>query len=104
MRHDFGMRIEDIKKAVAPACRAFDVKRLDAFGSATRGTSTVSSDVDLLVEFRDPKIRPSGRFLGLLHQLEDSLGCEVDLLTLGSLRNPYFRERVLGERVSIYEG
>ena len=98
------MRIEDIKRAVAPACQEFDVKRLDAFGSAARGTSTASSDVDLLVEFREPEIRPARRFFGLLHQLEDSLGCEVDLLTLGSLRNPYFRKRVLGERVPIYEG
>ncbi len=98
------MRIEDIKKVSAPACRDFNVKRLDAFGSIARGTSTASSDVDLLVEFRDPEIRPAKRFFGLLHQLEDSLGCKVDLLTFGSLRNPYFRKRVLGERVPIYEG
>ena len=64
----------------------------------------IVDDVDLLVEFREPEIRPARRFFGLLHQLEDSLGCEVDLLTLGSLRNPYFRKRVLGERVPIYEG
>ena len=98
------MRIEDIKKAAVPACREFNVKRLDAFGSAARGASTAFSDVDLLVEFREPESRPAGRFFGLLHQLEDSLGCNVDLLTLGSLRNPYFRTRVLKERIPIYEG
>lgn len=104
MSHDSRMRIEEIRKAAVPACRHFNVKRLDAFGSAARGTSTASSDVDLLVEFREPEVRPARRFFGFLHQLEDSLGCEVDLLTLGSLRNPYFRKRVLGERISIYEG
>ena len=98
------MRIEDIKRVTALACRDFNVKRLDAFGSLARGTSTASSDVDLLVEFREPNVRPAKRFFGFLHQLEDSLGCEVDLLTLGSLRNPYFRKRILGERISIYEG
>jgi predicted nucleotidyltransferase len=98
------MKIEDIRRAATPACQEFDVKRLDVFGSAAQGISSASSDVDLLVEFRDPEIRPAKRFFGLLHQLEDSLGCEVDLLTVGSLRNPYFRERVLGERVPIYEG
>ena len=97
------MRIEKIKQISAPACRNFNVKRLDAFGSVALETSTASSDVDLLVEFQDPDIRPAKRFFGLLHQLEDSLGCEVDLLTVGSLRNPYFRKRVLGERVLIYE-
>jgi predicted nucleotidyltransferase len=32
------------------------------------------------------------------------LGCEVDLLTVSSLSNPYFRRRVLNERMNIYEG
>lgn len=98
------MKIEQIKKAVSPACRNFNVKRLDAFGSIARGTSTSPNDVDLLVEFREPDIRPAKRFFGLLHQLEDVLGCEVDLLTLSGLRNPYFRKRVLKERVPLYEG
>jgi len=98
------MRVEDIKKISDAACREFDVKRLDAFGSVARGTPTSSSDVDLLVEFRDPEDRPAKRFFGLLHSLEDSLGCPVDLLTLDSLRNPYFRARVLKERTPLYEG
>lgn len=85
------------------ACREFDVKRLDAFGSVARGTASASSDVDLLVEFRNPEDRPAKRFFGLLHSLEDSLGCNVDLLTLDSLRNPYFRKRVLEERMPLYE-
>lgn len=80
------------------------MQRLDAFGSVARGTSAPSSDVDLLVQFRSPEERPAKRFFGLLHGLEDSLGCKVDLLTLDSLRNPYFRKRVLEERVPLYEG
>jgi len=87
-----------------PACRKFDVRRLDVFGSTARDAASGASDVDLLVEFRDPDRNPARRFFGLLHQLEDTLGCEVDLLTTASLRNPYFRERVLKERIPIYEG
>ena len=87
-----------------PACRTFNVRRLDAFGSAANGTSTATSDVDLLVEFNDPADRPAARFFGLLHHLEDALGCPVDLLTTTSLRNPYFRKRVLKERIPLYEG
>jgi hypothetical protein len=98
------MRIEEIKATAIQACREFNVRRLDAFGSTARGTATASSDVDLLVEFRDPENRPARRFFGLLHRLEDGLGQEVDLLTVGSLRNPYFRKRVLEERMPIYEG
>ena len=85
-----------------PACREFNVSRLDAFGSTVRGSSTSSSDVDLLVEFREPARSPAKRFFGLLHTLEDSLGCEVDLLTPNSLRNPYFKARVMQARISVY--
>ena len=98
------MKLDEIKKVVEPVCREFDVRRLDAFGSVARGTSTDTSDLDLLVEFRNPALHSARRFFGLLHSIQDALGCEVDLLTLGGLRNPYFIRRVLDERVPIYEG
>ena len=98
------MTLEEIKKVAVPACREFGVKRLDVFGSLARGGGASGSDVDLLVEFEDANLKPSKRFFGLLHHLEDALGCEIDLLTVSGLRNPYFRRRVLEERISIYEG
>lgn len=98
------MTLEEIRKAALPACRKSGVKRLDAYGSAARGTATLSSDVDLLVEFTDPDRTPARRFFGLLHHLEDVLGRDVDLLTIDGLRNPYFKRCVLGERVAVYEG
>ena len=103
-RHHTDVNIDDIKKAALPACREFGVRRLDTFGSVARGMSTPSSDVDLLVEFADPDHAPAKRFFGLLHQLEATLGCEVDLLTINSLRNPFFKTHVLREKVQVYEG
>jgi len=97
------MGIDEIRKAVLPLCREFGVRRLDAFGSTARGSASSSSDVDLLVEFSDPDRSPAKRFFGLLHRLEDLLGCRVDLLTPGGLRNPYFKARALSERVAVYE-
>ncbi len=79
----------------------FRVKRMDLFGSLSRGKGT-TSDVDLIVEFEDPTILPSKRFFGLLHHLEDELKCKVDLLTFNGLKNPYFRRSILKERVNIY--
>ena len=98
------MTLEEIKRVAIPACREFSVRRLDLFGSLARGEQASAGDIDLLVEFEDPDLRPSKRFFGLLHHLEDTLGCEVDLLTADGLRNPYFRSRVLRERVNIYGG
>lgn len=97
------MTVDDIREAASPLCREYGVRRLDAFGSTARGEASSSSDVDLLVEFAEPDRSPAKRFFGLLHGLENTLGCRVDLLTPGSLRNPYFRTRALSERVSIYE-
>jgi uncharacterized protein len=101
---DTWMTLEEIKQVAVPACREFKVKRLDLFGSRARGEGATASDIDLLVEFEEPDLHPAKRFFGLLHRLEDALGCEVDLLTISSLRNPYFRRRVLKERVNIYGG
>lgn len=103
-RFNSPMTLEKIKKVAIPACQEFDVSRLYAFGSIARGSATGLSDVDLLVEFKEPSRSPAKRFFGLLHRLEDSLGCEVDLLTVNSLRNPYFKGLVMQERVPIYEG
>jgi len=98
------MTLEEIREAALPACRKFGVRRLDAFGSTARGTATASSDVDLLVEFKDPARTPARRFFGLLHYLEGSPACDVDLLTVGGMRNPYFMRPAIEERVPIHEG
>ena len=98
------MTLEEIRQIVIPACKEFKVKRLDVFGSLARGEERSSSDIDLLVEFEDLDQHPSRRFFGLLHYLEDKLGRKVDLLTSTSLKNPYFRRRVLQERIPLYGG
>jgi uncharacterized protein len=96
------MTVEDIRRIASPACDHYGVKRLDLFGSLARGDNSPASDVDLLVEFENPDLHPSKRFFGLLHYLEDTLRCGVDLLTINGLRNPYFRRRVTEEKVNIY--
>ena len=73
-------------------------KRIRLFGSAARGDSGPGSDVDFLVEFEP------GRSLldqgGLLMDLQESLGCKVNVVSEGGLRARY-RERVLREVVPL---
>jgi len=68
------------------------------FGSVARGEADVNSDVDFLVEME------TGRSLfdlgGLLMELQEILGCEVDVVTEKGLRSR-IRERVLSEAVPL---
>lgn len=68
------------------------------FGSAARGEAGPESDVDVLVELEE------GRSLfdlgGLLMDLQDLLGCEVDVVTENGL-HWYIRDRVLKEAVQL---
>ena len=67
---------------------------LAVFGSVTRGEASDASDVDILVDLE------AGRSLldlgGLLMDLRESLGRDVDVVTRAGLR-PRIRDRVLAE-------
>ena len=68
------------------------------FGSVARSDAGRDSDVDVLVDLE------SGRSLfdlgGLLMELQDLLGCPVDVVTEKGLR-PRIRERVLREALPL---
>ncbi len=64
------------------------------FGSVARGEAGPESDVDFLVDV-GPN-RSTFFPAGLLADLEDALGCKVDVLTESSL-HWYIRDRVLQE-------
>ena len=79
-------------KDIRRIARAHGVVRLRVFGSRASGTVTRSSDLDLLVD-----LRPERDLLDLVAfklDLEDLLGCEVDVVTEGGL-SPYLRTRIL---------
>ncbi len=68
------------------------------FGSAARGDTDQTSDVDLLVE-----MEPGRSLLDLValwQDLEDLLGTRVDLLSDGGV-SPHLRERIYAEAVPL---
>lgn len=80
---------------IAARCGARNVR---IFGSVARDEVGSDSDVDVLVDLEP------GRSLfdlgGLLMELQDLLGCRVDVVTEKGLR-PRIRERVLREAVPL---
>jgi len=71
---------------------AFNVR---VFGSVVRQEDTKNSDIDLLIDYDRAKTSPwfPG---GLLMDLEELLGCKVDIVTEQGL-SPFIREQVLAE-------
>ncbi len=87
-------RREDILRLAAQH-GAYNIR---IFGSVARGEAGPESDVDLLVDFEP------GRSLldriGLGQDLEDLLGCKVDVARSDSL-HWFLRERILAEAVPL---
>ena len=86
------------RKQILEVAAKRGARRIRVFGSAARGDSGPASDVDFLVDFEP------GRSLldqgGLLMDLQDLLGCKVDVVSEGGLRARH-RERVLREAVPL---
>lgn len=96
--------IEQHRSEVADLCRRTGARRLDAFGSAVRADfDPIASDLDFLVELEDmPPADYAHAYFVLKEGLESLFGRPVDLVTGSSLANPYFRERLAGERQTVY--
>lgn len=88
--------------AVADFCRRWQVKELAVFGSALRDDFTADSDVDVLVTFEAEARRNLFDLVDMRDELAALLRRQVDLVTRGSLRNPYRRHEILTTRRVIY--
>lgn len=90
--------LRDRRSEILELARARGVSRVRVFGSVARGDATVGSDVDFLVDLDE------GRSLldlgGLLMDLRELLGCDVDVATESGLR-PRVGRRVLADAVDL---
>jgi uncharacterized protein len=58
--------------------REYEVERIGLFGSYVRGEQGENSDIDFLVEFKEPDF---DNFMNLASYLEDLFGRKVEILT-----------------------
>jgi uncharacterized protein len=89
----------DVQKLI-DICRKHQITSVGVFGSMARGEATPQSDIDLLVEFGEPK--SLWDVIGIKHELISSLGRKIDLLTRNGI-SPYLQNNILNEVQMIYE-
>ena len=100
----FPPSLEELKSRLGPFCVRHGVARLEAFGSVARGEPHRGSDIDLLISF-PPEVRLGWDFFELQKELENLLGCQVDLLTRRSVeqdRNSIRRRSILASTCEVY--
>lgn len=96
--------IEEHRADINRLCRQYGVLRLDIFGSAATGAfDAATSDLDFIATFTDTE-KPgyARRYLAFAEALEALFNRPVDLLTEGSIRNPYFRQTVTATRQRVF--
>jgi predicted nucleotidyltransferase len=95
--------LTDNADRIVALCKKYDVRKLEVFGSAATGRfDEQKSDVDFIVDFGNYSAGDAFRFVDFAQEMEQLLGRPIDLLTAGHIRNPYLREAVDEQRVTIY--
>ncbi len=96
--------IEASRSELIALCDRYGVRRLALFGSALRDDfDPRRSDLDLLVEFSPTSPQEHAEaYFGLLENLESLFGRRVDLLELGTVRNPYLRREIEEQQETLY--
>ena len=77
--------------------KKYGVSKIGVFGSFARGDVTNTSDVDVLIEFREGHAT-FDNYMGLKFMLQDLFARKVDLVTVKALK-PQLREDILREVV-----
>ena len=97
--------VDDLRLLVVPFCKKHSIAELEVFGSVAEGTAKPGSDVDLMVTFKEGWDGSLFDFVELKLELEDLLGCPVDLLErphVESMKNPFKRRSILSCVLPIY--
>ena len=85
-----------LRRELASLRMKYNVKVIGLFGSYVRGEQKKGSDIDILVEFREPI--SLFKFLEMEEHLGELLGGKVDLVSKKALK-PRIGRRILAEAV-----
>ena len=76
----------------------YGISRMGIFGSVARNEQTETSDVDIYVE---GQLRGFFALSGIKQELEELLGCPVDIVRLRDKMDTLLREKILKEGIYV---
>lgn len=95
--------IENKKLELQRLCEKYDVNTMYLFGSATSDHFNETSDIDIIISFKDlPFEKYTDNYFELHEKLEELFNRKVDLLTERSLSNPYFIQSIEKSKQLLY--
>jgi len=95
--------IEGKEGEIRDLCKQYDVKSLYLFGSVSTDKFDKSSDIDILVSFKDISIeRYTDNYFELHYRLEELFKRKIDLVTVNSLSNPFFIKSIEETKILLY--
>ena len=93
------LTIKQIKERIKPVIAKHHIKDVYLFGSYARGEATRNSDVDIYCDKGD--VDSLWKEVALIREFEEALGKKVDVVTIGSRMNDYFKEQLEQDKIKI---
>ena len=101
--------IAELRERILPITQKYKIPAVYLFGSYARNEATDKSDVDILIDREGSTIRGLFDLGGLYTELRESVGKEIDLVTLQTLhqestknRTPWFVDNLEKDMVRLY--
>ena len=93
------LTIKQIKERIRPIMEKHSIKDVYLFGSYSRGEANRNSDIDIYCENGD--INSLWEKSAFKSELEEALGKEVDIVTIGSQMPDYFKQQLEKDMIKL---
>jgi len=93
------MNQSEIKNIILSHLKEYNPLKIGIFGSFARGDNKKESDIDILIEFKEPPSLLT--LIKLENDLSDTLGIKVDLVTTGALKNKRIKKSIKKDLINI---
>ncbi|MBI4025424.1 MAG: nucleotidyltransferase domain-containing protein [Verrucomicrobia bacterium] len=97
--------LAELRTLLRPFCERHGIRRLEVFGSVSRGRTNLTSDLDILVTLDESKPSSTSDLLEMAGEVEELVGVPVDFVLRPALEkspNRFARDHILASAVCVY--